>query len=73
MRGRGLKLSGRFSAPTPFAASPSVRGRGLKRINGMSAEAIEDVALRARAWIETSVQECGLNDTTSRPPCEGVD
>ena len=53
--------------------SPSARGRGSKRITAIGDEKMLAVALRARAWIETSMPDRSREHFESRPPREGVD
>ena len=50
-----------------------MRGRGLKRHVFSGLEDSYEVALHARAWIETLSSHLLVGLATSRPPCEGVD
>ena len=54
-------------------ASPSMRGRGSKRRRLALRPAGRLVALHARAWIETYMDDRYPAPWKGRPPCEGVD
>ena len=56
--------------PGTLAMSPPARGRGLKPLVEMSPEALEVVAPRAGAWIETATPALSVTVLAS-PPARG--
>ena len=71
-RGRGSKPDG-GRGEGDGRLSPSVRGRGSKQPNLIYRRQAGAVALRTRAWIETSASVTTYVPAARRPPYEGVD